>query len=296
MSRKGILFVAVLVLMGLANAGLGPLLSPLLYTLTPLQRHYLPAYIASSLKGSDPEARTEVEWVLKLRPKPAQPEPKPEGKPGRKSKKRSKPTAVETEHELRIAEERDVVAKPVGATVWAGRSVPFVLSAEAEREGWTGLDWSVPQQVESGKLRSMLRQGCFDGERWWTFFVQPALAAAALLMLGLLARVWFQGRGERHLWGPPRSRYDPLWRWMLQPPTPAWESPGQARRIEPSRPAPRQLEAPPLPKPVRRRAEAPAPAVPQRETVVLEENPRPVPAAANRPKKAYTWDESQGIE
>ncbi len=285
MNWKGLLFAAFLLLVMLANAGLGPLLSPLLYTLTPLQRHYLPAYIASSLKGSDPEATTEIRWVLKLKPKPAEAEPKPRPKPGKKGKGRGGPAAG-TGHELGFADERDVAAKPVASTVWAGDAVPFRLSVEAEREGWTGLDWSVPQHAESGKLRDMLCRDYFGGERWWSFFMPPLFACWALLTLVLLTRAWLQGRRERHLWGLPRSRYDFLWRWALQPPRPAWETYEQPRRIGPARSAPRQIEAP----------RAPAPAVPQRETVTVEGSPRPAEAAAATPKAAYTWDASQGIE
>ena len=295
MNRKGLLFAALLILTALANAGLGPLLSPLLYTLTPLQRHYLPAYIASSLKGNDPEATTKIQWVLKLRPKPVELETKPQPKPGKKGKSRGGPAAG-TGHELGFAGERDVVAKPVGSTVWAGDAVPFVLSAAAEREGWTGLDWSVPQQVESGPLRDRLCADYFAGERWWSFFMPPLFASWALLTLVLLTRAWLQSRRERHLWGPPRSRYDFLWRWTLQPPRPTWETYEHPRRIEPAKAAPRQLEAPRPPKPAPPRAEASAPQVPQRETVVVEGSPRPAQAAAATPKAAYTWDESQGIE
>ena len=295
MNRKGFLFAAVLLLMVLANAGLGPLLSPLLYTLTPLQRQYLPAYIASSLKGNDPQATTKIQWVLKLKPKPAEAEPKPQGKPGKKGKSRTGPTAG-TGHELGFVDERDVVAKPVGATVWAGNALPFVVSAQAEREGWTGLDWSVPEHTASGKLRDRLCTDYFGGERWWGFFLPPLFAAWGLLTLVLVARVWLQSRRERHLWGPPRRRYELLWRWTLQPPTPTWETYEQPRRIEPARAAPRQLEAPRPPAPAPPSAEARAPKVPQRETVVVEPNPRPAQAAAATPKTAYTWDESQGIE
>ena len=158
MNRKGFLFAAVLLLMVLANAGLGPLLSPLLYTLTPLQRQYLPAYIASSLKGNDPQATTKIQWVLKLKPKPAEAETKPQGKPGKKSKGRPVP-AAETKHELGFADEQDVVAKPVGATVWAGNALPFVLSAEAERGGRAGrLDGARLECARAYRVRQIAGQ------------------------------------------------------------------------------------------------------------------------------------------
>jgi len=60
--------------------------------------------------------------------------------------------------------------------VWAGNALPFSLSEDAAREGWTGLEWSYPQQVESAKLASMLRDEYFDGKAWESFFAKPALS------------------------------------------------------------------------------------------------------------------------
>ena len=192
-----------------------------------------------------------------------------------------------------------MVAKLVMETVWAGATLPFLLSADAQREGWTGLSMNRPQQAKSGTLREFLRQSYFNDEGWWEFFIQPLLAVAALTMLGMAARVWLEGRRERHLWSPPQGRYkrryELLWRWMLEPPT-ARESWEQARWIEPARSVPRQIEAQMPATPATRKKEVPVPAAPQQETIAVEGSPRPAQAVTGRKKAAYTWDESQGID
>ncbi len=149
MSRKGKIAVGCLITVLFFGLRFGPFLSPLLYTLTPLQRYYLPAYIASSWHENEPEAHTKIRWVLKLAPR----------KSDSKSK-RERSSKAESKLELAFATERDVFAKSATAVVWAGDALPFSLSANAAREGWTGLEWSYPQQVESttrhcrNKLRS----------------------------------------------------------------------------------------------------------------------------------------------
>lgn len=141
--------VAGLLLVFFFGLGLGPLLGPLLYTLTPLQRQYLPAYIASSWHRNDPAAGTEVRWVLKLRP------PEPKGKKERSPRSGPAP-------DLGIA-----------ARLWSGDALPFRLSEEAAREGWTGLAWGYPRQVKSSDLAALLRDEYFDGRAWERFFSSP---------------------------------------------------------------------------------------------------------------------------
>ena len=57
------ILVALVLAMFFFNAGFGRLLAPLLYTMTPLQRYYLPAYVASTWYGNDPAATTKVAWI-----------------------------------------------------------------------------------------------------------------------------------------------------------------------------------------------------------------------------------------
>jgi len=205
-----------------------------------IQRYYLPAYIASSWHKNELEARTEIRWVLKLAPRKSD-----------SKGKRERGAKAESKLELAFATERDVSAKSAIAMVWAGDARPFSLSADAAREGWTGLEWSYPQQVESTKLASMLRDEYFDGRAWESFFAKPALSLASLFLLFLMARAGVQGWRERRLWGRPLHRRELLWRWMFEPPARQIASP--ERWLELERPAPltlaAPLESPPAPLP-----------------------------------------------
>lgn len=164
------------------NAGFGVYLRPLLYTLTPLQRYYLGAYLASSWKTKDPAAQTDVEWIWKVKPK------------GKRE----------------FAQEQDLVALPATELLWQGDPLPFSLSGQAAAEGWLGVSKSMPSHVNSAQLQSILEEAFFDGEPAWRFFVQPALALSTGLLLLLLIRYWLEARRERNYWAQPV----PLW-WEL---------------------------------------------------------------------------------
>ena len=278
MSRSGKFCVAGIVLVFWFGIGLGPLLSPLLYTLTPLQRYYLWDYIVSSWHSDNPEATIKMRWVSKVRPAP----PEPETAPKARHKVRPQP-AFRLEHYF--ATERDVFRKPLLDTVWNGNELPFLLSADAEREGWTGLEQDSTGEFESIKVAAFLRERYFDGEAWWLFFVQPACALGILVLLGLIAKTWIEGWRERHLWGRPLTRRELLYYWMFEP--------RMVQRALPLRAAPRQIEAAvaPAPKPPPRpKADTPpARAVPQ---------PAPAPAAnaAAETKAVFVWDPSKEID
>jgi hypothetical protein len=285
MSRTGKLAVGCLIAVLFFGLGFGPLLSPLLYTLTPLQRYYLPTYIASSWHQNEPEAHTEIRWILKLAPRKSD-----------SKGKRERGSKAESKLELAFATERDVFAKGATAMVWAGDALPFSLSADAAREGWTGLEWSYPQQVESAKLASMLRDDYFDGKAWESFFAKPALSLVSLFLLFLIARAGVQGWRERRLWGRPLHRRELLWRWMFEPPTRQIATP--ERWLELERPAPLTLAAPLESLPTPLSAAASQVAIPS----ASEPSPRPpkvvqsVPVVPEKAKPAYTWNPSQEIE
>ncbi len=69
MRRPLVLLVFLLLGIFLFNAGFAVYLRPVLYTLTPLQRYYLDAYLASSLKARNPAAQTDIEWIWKFKAK-----------------------------------------------------------------------------------------------------------------------------------------------------------------------------------------------------------------------------------
>ena len=287
MSWKGKLALGCLLAVLFFGLGLGPLLSPLLYTLTPLERQYLPAYIASSLHKNDPAAQTEIRWVLKLKP----------GEPEARSK-RSRSHRSEPKPELGFARERDVMAVPVTDRLWSGDALPFHLSAEASQEGWTGLDWSVPQEISSGQLAAMLRDDYFEGRSWMWFFVQPLLAIMSLLMLILAGRIGLEVWREQRLWGRPQRRRELLWRWLFEPPKPEAVQ-TSVKVLEGEKPNSLPLPTAPSASPVRL-PKAAVIAAPSPKSLVTAQSapvvPRVPPKIVETAKPAFVWDESAGID
>jgi hypothetical protein len=135
----------------------------------PLQNYYLITYLDSTERGSQPDATTKVEWLLKTAP-------------GRKPE---------------VALGADVVP----ATIGNGNELPVKLSSRAVADGWRGVAKSEPQQVESAKLERYLETEIFDARGIWRMVLQPlfAFAAAVLFLLGM--RAWWKSRSkheERH--------------------------------------------------------------------------------------------------
>jgi hypothetical protein len=126
-------------------------------------------YLDSTERGSQPDATTKVEWLLKTAP-------------GRKPE---------------VALGADVVP----ATIGNGNELPVKLSSRAVADGWRGVAKSEPQQVESAKLERYLETEIFDARGIWRMVLQPlfAFAAAVLFLLGM--RAWWKSRSkheERH--------------------------------------------------------------------------------------------------
>ena len=135
----------------------------------PLQNYYLITYLDSTERGSQPDATTKVEWLLKTAP-------------GRKPE---------------VALGVDVVS----ATIGNGNELPVKLSSRAVADGWRGVVKSEPQQVESAKLERYLEDEIFDGRGIWRMVLQPVFgfAAAVLFLFGM--RAWWKTRSkheERH--------------------------------------------------------------------------------------------------
>ena len=135
----------------------------------PLQNYYLITYLDSTERGSQPDATTKVEWLLKTAP-------------GRTPE---------------VALGADVVS----ATIGNGNELPVKLSSRAVADGWRGVVKSEPQQVESAKLERYLEDEIFDGRGIWRMVLQPVFgfAAAVLFLFGM--RAWWKTRSkheERH--------------------------------------------------------------------------------------------------
>jgi len=135
----------------------------------PLQNYYLITYLDSTERGSQPDATTKVEWLLKTAP-------------GRKPE---------------VALGADVVS----ATIGNGNELPVKLSPRAVADGWHGVVKSEPQQVESAKLERYLAAQIFDGRGIWRMVLQPLFACAAAVLFLLGVRAWWKTRAkheERH--------------------------------------------------------------------------------------------------
>ncbi len=270
----------------LFNAGFAVFLRPLLYTLTPLQRYYLPAYLASSWEAKDPAAQTEVQWIWKEKAK----ETRPGDKAGSRTKKSDKETIP-----MEFAREGDLVARPASDLLWGGDPLPFTLSPQAVAEGWLAVRKGMRVHMNSAQVQSILAEQIFDGEPAWRFFVQPALMLAAAFGLWLLysaqQAIYMEGNWWKAvpLWlrvgkkvlaagsGAVKSLQAPVAQLAL--PTP---SPGPVI-LEQTAP---QLKGKPAPKP--------APVAP---SVAPVQAVKPAaPAVAPAKPKATFWDESKGLD
>lgn len=119
---------------------------------TPIQRHYLPAYLWSSLPVVAPST-VEVRLIWKIRP----------------------------HQKIELATEEDAVSSEDGTGI--------ALSPWARHAGWTGLIEGLPQQIPSAKLASGLADLAFDGESLGDFLFLPEVCAMAVLSLTLFG--WF---------------------------------------------------------------------------------------------------------
>ncbi len=279
------LVIALVICLGVLNAvNLTPLLGPLLYTMTPLQRYYATDYLASSWHKNDPAATTETRLLWKIK----------KGK-------------------SEFATEQDVVAKPVGQVIGTYSPEPFLLSDKASAEGWATVVRGRLQEINSAKLNTFLEQEIYDGNEIWRFFLQPVLGLATLVFVLLIFRAWRQERWERGWWKQNQPQLS-FWAWSLE------TSDRMAKRLLPRPKAPEILGVSPL-----RQLESKAPAANRILTASvasIEPKPAPepiavpasvstlatkkgaavqapvavAPAASQKPKTAFVWDESQGID
>lgn len=271
---KKTLFAAV-VFCFLLSAGFGVYLRPLLYTLTPLQRHYLGAYLASSWHESAPAATTEIRWIWKF---------KPDAEP---------PQKKQPKLQYALAHEDDVLPIPSHDLLWKGDVLPFWMTRKAELDGWAGIEQGLSTQMNSAKLAELLRDGFFEGEPAWRFFVQPViLLVVGCVLLWMLWR-WLDEHRERNLW---RAQPVPLWREAGQQVLASgvglrhWlESRSQPLALPAATPA-RVIEATPDPEPV------PKPRPLEPSVAAVQKSPVAAPIAAQPKRQGTFWDESKGIE
>jgi hypothetical protein len=221
-------------------------------TLKPFQRHYLIAYLESSLHANQPGSTTEVRWLWKTAP-------------GRKA---------------RIMLPEDGEAATEG-------NLPVQLSAKALREGWRSVAAGPPERVASSELAPLLQQAFYPNETLPWLLLEACIASVILL-----SAAFVYGRAAWRRWGD-----DLLWEYWKR--REAWRRIPWARWFRPaSKPA---RKAPVVPiqeaaktgtKPVPAAAEievAPPPKPPSHEVLPLAGPPA-------KPKEAFVWDKSKGIE
>jgi hypothetical protein len=114
------------------------------WELPPLQRYYLAAYWDSSEGARQPGTQTQIRWLF-------------ETAPGRKS--------------------RWLITSDVTAGTQNG--LPLELSSEALGQGWTGIDKSPAQSINSAELEGFLRESFYDGQSFRQLANEPLLYIGA---------------------------------------------------------------------------------------------------------------------
>jgi hypothetical protein len=263
---KKLLFVLVAGVF-LLSAGFGVFLRPLLYTLTPLQRYYVGAYLASSWHEKDPSATSEIQWIWKFKPAAGS--------------KKSKPNL-----QYSLATEADLLPIPARELLWKGDILPFWMNRNAELDGWTGIERGLPTEVNSAKLAALLREEFFYGEPVWHYFLQPALLLVAALLLWLLILSWRSARRERYLWGRPVPLWRELGQKVLSLSAGFRKSVGTRRALRASAPKP-LIEVRPIAKPATTQ---------QARLAGDAQTALPPPQTPAAKSSGFVWDESKGIE
>ena len=136
-------------------------------TLSPLERFYFPAYMASSMGAGLPHNLTPLRWAEKTAP-------------GRK------PEPIEVED-----------AAPVPLKAVTGK-LPVALSAHALAEGWRGVALGPEERLRSSELAPFLRTAIYGNESAVWLLGRPILnSLAGILALFLLFRIVGKTRGLR---------------------------------------------------------------------------------------------------
>ena len=121
----------------------------------PLQRYYLVAYWHSSEHANQPDAKTQIRWLM-------------ETAPGRKRQWLFAP---------------DVTEGSQG-------DLPLELSSFAVEQGWTGIERTAVESMDSAELEKLLQEDFYDGKSFRRLVNEPLLyGVAAWLIVAYLAFV-----------------------------------------------------------------------------------------------------------
>jgi hypothetical protein len=121
----------------------------------PLQRYYLVAYWHSSETANQPDSQTQIRWLM-------------ETAPGRKRQWLFAPDVTEGSQ----------------------NDLSFSLSSFAVGQGWTGIERTSVESVDSTEVEKLLREDFYDGESFRRLVNEPLLyGVAAWLIVAYLAFV-----------------------------------------------------------------------------------------------------------
>ena len=125
----------------------------------PLQRYYLVAYWHSSEHANQPDSKTQIRWLM-------------ETAPGRKRQWLFAPDVTEGSQS----------------------DLPLELSSFAVEQGWTGIERTAVESMDSTELEKLLREDFYDGESFRRLVNEPLLYGVAAWLI--VAYLGFVMRGD----------------------------------------------------------------------------------------------------
>jgi hypothetical protein len=149
--------------------------------------------------------------------------------------------------------------------------LPVRLSSKAIAEGWRGVAYSAPQEVPAAPLARGLQEYVYDGVSVWWLFGRPMLNSLALLLLPYAIWLWMKEHSVRFRFTKKHGRLPEF--------------------IE--RQLPESAPRPSPPTPVARTEQPRTPAAAQATLPLFD---APADNLTDKPKEAFVWDESKGIE
>ena len=148
------------------------------WELPPLQRYYLTAYWHSSETANQPYAVTQIRWLM-------------ETAPGRKR------------HWLFAFD----------VTERSQDDLPLALSSAAAEQGWTGIERTPAESMDSTKLEKLLREDFYDGKTFRQLMNEPLVyGVATWVVVAYLAFMMRDEIGEE-LRQLRREVSEPKWSW-----------------------------------------------------------------------------------
>ena len=128
----------------------------------PLQRYYLAAYWHSSETANQPHALTQIRWLI-------------ETAPGRKR------------HWLFAFD----------VTEGSQNDLPLALSSAAAEQGWTGIERTPAESMDSTELEKLLREDFYDGKTFRQLMNEPLVyGVATWVVIAYLAFIMRDDIGE----------------------------------------------------------------------------------------------------